>query len=98
MCYGSLVREKQNFEAIDVLGSAAHLDPANARYTYVYGVALNDSGRTAEAIDAPEANIIERHPYDRESLSALVTFLTNMGNSGQAQKYAQRLEELGENN
>jgi Flp pilus assembly protein TadD len=97
MCYGSLVREKQNFEAIDVLGSAAHLDPANARYTYVYGVALNDSGRTAEAIDALEANI-ERHPYDRESLSALVTFLTNVGNLGQAQKYAQRLEELGENN
>ena len=40
-----MVRKKQKASALDFLGAAARSDPANARYAYVYAVALNDSGK-----------------------------------------------------
>jgi hypothetical protein len=39
----------------------------------VYAVALNGTGRDGEAPDVLEANAA-RHPYDRDSLAALVSF------------------------
>jgi predicted CXXCH cytochrome family protein len=88
-----MVREGQTAQAIDILAAAAYLDPANARYSYVYAVALNDSGKSTAAINVLEANIA-RHPYDRDSLIALVMFLHRTGDSAKAQRYAQRLNEL----
>jgi len=92
-----MVREKQSANAIDMLGSAVHLDPANARYAYVYAVALNDTGRTKAAIDVLEANIL-RHPYDRDSLIALVTFLEQERDFQRALSYAQLLNKLEPDN
>ena len=92
-----MVREKQSANAIDMLGSAVHLDPANARYSYVYAVALNDTGRTKAAIDVLEANIL-RHPYDRDSLIALVTFLEQERDFQRALSYAQLLNKLEPDN
>jgi Flp pilus assembly protein TadD len=88
-----MVRRKQNTEAIGMLAAATRLEPSNARYAYVYAVALNDAGKTRAAIDVLEASI-NTHPYDRDSLSALVTFLEQAGDSGRALSYAQRLNEL----
>jgi Tfp pilus assembly protein PilF len=89
-----MVRKKQNAIALDLLGTAARNDPANARYAYVYAVALADAGRTSEAINVLEASV-NAHPYDRASLAALVTFLEQTGDSAMAFSYAQRLKELG---
>jgi len=88
-----MVRQKRNAPALELLAAAAHNDPANARYVYVYAVALNDAGKTEAAIKALE-NSIEAHPYDRDSLAALVTFLEQAGDPTKALTYVQRLEGL----
>jgi len=87
------VREKHNDKALDSLAAAAHLDPGNARYAYVYAIALNDRGQTNPAITTLEA-AIQLHPYDRDSLTALVSFLKKSGDSAAELTYAQRLLEL----
>ena len=88
-----MIRQKQSAQAMDMLASAARLEPANARYSYVYAVALNDSGRTAEAIGVLEENV-RMHPFDRDSLAALVGYFQRAGESTKALSYAQRLKAL----
>ena len=88
-----MVRQKRNPSALDLLAAAARHEPANARYVYVYAVALNDAGRTGAAIETLE-NSVKAHPYDRDSLAALVTFLEKAGDSVTALTYAQRLDQL----
>jgi len=88
-----MVRQKRGAQGLDLLADAAHNDPTNARYVYVYAVALNDAGKTGAAIKALE-NSIKAHPYDRDSLAALVTFLEQAGDHAKALSYAQRLGEL----
>ena len=88
-----MVRQKRNAPALDLLAAAAHNDPSNARYAYVYAVALNDAGSTPAAIETLETSL-KTHPYDRESLAALVNFLEQSGDPTKALTYARRLEEL----
>ena len=88
-----MVRQKRNSEGLDLLATAARLDPGNARYVYVYAIALNDAGSTGAAIETLETSL-KRHPYDRDSLAALVNFLEQSGNSTAALTYAHRLQEL----
>ena len=88
-----MAREKRRAEALKLLGAAARDEPGNARYSYVYAVALNDSGQTNDAIEALERSIDE-HPYDRDSLAALVNWLQQLGDRAKALIYAQRLDEL----
>ncbi len=88
-----MVRQKRGQKALALFAAAARLDPASARYTYVYAVALNDSGQTRTAIETLERNI-SVHPYDRDSLAALVSFCDQAGKSLEALNYAQRLYEL----
>ena len=88
-----LVRQGRKPEALAHLAAAARLEPANARFGYVYAVALSDAGRTQEAIGVLEAEI-SRHPYDRDSLAALATFYMNLGNPGLGLAYANRLVEV----
>ncbi len=88
-----MVRQKHSAQGLDLLAAAARIDPANARYVYVYAVALNGAGRTRAAIETLERSI-EVHPYDRDSLAALVNFLEQSGDPAKALIYAQRLDEL----
>jgi tetratricopeptide (TPR) repeat protein/cytochrome c1 len=88
-----MVRTKRTATALDMLAAAARNEPANARYVYVYAVALNDAGQTKAAIQTLESSL-KTHPYDRDSLSALVTFLEQSGDPGKALTYAKRLDEL----
>ena len=88
-----MVRQKRNAQALDLLGAAARGAPDNARYAYVYAVALNDAGKTRAAIETLESSI-KAHPYDRDSLAALVNFLEESGDPVKALTYAQRLGEL----
>jgi len=92
-----MVRQKRDPQGLDLLAAAARNDPANARYAYVYAVALNDAGHTNAAIVELEGSI-KAHPYDRDSLAALVNFLEHAGDSGKALTYARRLAELEPNN
>ena len=88
-----MVRQKRGAQGLDLLGAAARSDPGNARYVYVYAVALNGAGQTRAAIETLERSI-KAHPYDRDSLAALVNFLEQSGDPAKALTYAQRLDEL----
>jgi len=88
-----MVRHKRNAQALDLLGSAARHDPGNARYAYVYAIALNDAGKTSAAIATLEA-AIKAHPYDRDSLAAIAGFLEQSGEPAKALTYANRLDAL----
>jgi len=88
-----MVRRKQGQKALALLAAAAQLDPANARYVYVYAIALSDAGQIAAAIKTLQSNL-SRYPYDRDSLSALVGFCDQIGKSDEALTYAQRMYQL----
>jgi Flp pilus assembly protein TadD len=88
-----LVRQKRMPEAVTELDAAARLAPESARYGYVYAVALNGTGRPKQAIEALQ-RVISRHPYDRDTLAALIAYSREQDNPGQALAYARRLAEL----
>ena len=89
----SMVRQKQNEKALGFFAAARRIEPTNARYAYVYAVALNDAGQTNAAIQTL-TSVIKAHPYDRDSLAALVSFYNRVGEPGKASIYAQRLAQL----
>jgi len=41
-----MVRQKRGAQALELLGDAVRGEPDNARYAYVYAIALNDTGKT----------------------------------------------------
>jgi tetratricopeptide (TPR) repeat protein len=88
-----MVRQHHNAKGLDLLGAAARTDPSDSRYAYVYAIALNDSGQTPEAIETLKQSLKE-HPYDRDSLGALISFLGHSAHPADALAYAQRLSEL----
>jgi tetratricopeptide (TPR) repeat protein len=69
----SFVRQKRLPEALDKLSEAAKLAPDQARFAYVAGVALHDTGRRDEALQVLQA-ALSRHPYDREILYVLTSY------------------------
>ena len=88
-----LVRQQRRADALHELETAARLAPDSARYTYVYAVGLDGSGRRKQAIDVLERSL-GRHPYDRDTLSALVAFTREDGGPRRALDYARRLAAL----
>jgi tetratricopeptide (TPR) repeat protein len=74
------------------LEQAARLEPANARYAYVYGVGLHSSGQGQEAVDYLE-KALKENPFDRDLLYSLSTFHQELGNREKALSYAERLIE-----
>jgi Flp pilus assembly protein TadD len=89
----SLVRQRRGDEALAELGRAVELAPGDPRFAYVYGVALHDLGRGREAVEALEA-ALRRHPYDRDVLVALVSYLEADGQAARALAHARRLAEI----
>ena len=87
----TLVRTKRADAALAELATAAKLEPANARFAYVYAVALQSSGHMFEAI-ATLVKANASHPADRAILEALVTFERGRGNETQARHYAEQLD------
>lgn len=92
----ALVRQKQTAAAVRELGEAAKLAPANARYAYVYAVALHDTGRPQDALRVLR-EALKRQPYDREVLFALAQY-SAAGNRESALGYARQLLELDPEN
>ncbi|OAF14767.1 hypothetical protein AXW67_17505 [Bradyrhizobium neotropicale] len=89
----TLIRQKRPNDALSEFQTASELEPDRSRYAYVYAVALHSSGRVGESIEVLKTNLV-RHPDDRDSLSALVTFSRDSGNIGAALEYAERLSRL----
>ncbi|MBS1222191.1 MAG: uncharacterized protein H6R23_1811, partial [Proteobacteria bacterium] len=88
-----LIRQKRLPEALTALAEAARLGGDNARYGYVYAVALNGAGQGPKAIQELET-VLAKHPNDRDTLIALVAFQRDAGNLDAARSYARRLAEL----
>ena len=84
-------------EALAVLGEAARLAPGDPRFAYVYGVALHDAGKRAEATKTLET-ALARHPYDREILLALASYEREAGNVARAAQHAKLLVLLEPDN
>ncbi|MGO9060798.1 MAG: tetratricopeptide repeat protein [Candidatus Binataceae bacterium] len=92
-----LIRQGHKSEALPYLADASRLDPGNARFAYIYAVALYGAGRNKDAIGVLEQEI-EKHPYDRDALAALASFYRDAGNPRQALAYADRLAQLEPDN
>ena len=60
---------------------------------YVYGVGLSGTGQPKQAVEALE-RVLARHPYDRDTLSALVAYAREQSRPRQALAYARRLAEI----
>ncbi len=83
----TLVRLKKFDEATEELHRATDLEPNRARYAYVYAVALHSAGRVSDAIAVLKQNLAQ-HPHDRDTLSALVAFARESGDTAAALEYA----------
>ena len=91
----ALVRMKRTGEALGELERATALEPGNARFAYVYAVALHSTGKADAAIARLEKTLVA-HPNDRNILEALASFHEARGERASAKKYTDRLQELSE--
>ena len=89
----TLVRLKRLDEALGELRRAVELAPEQARYAYVYAVALHSAGRGSEAMTALKDGLA-RHPDDRDTLLALIGFSRDAGDPATALDYAERLARI----
>ena len=87
------MRLKRSDEALAELRKATELDPGQARYAYVSAVALHSAGRGNEALAALKENLV-RHPNDRDTLLALISFNREAGDINSALQYAERLHQI----
>jgi Flp pilus assembly protein TadD len=86
----TLTRLKRSDGALAELRRAAEIEPEGARYTFVYAVALHSAGQTKDSIAVLEENLA-RHPSDRDTLMALISFHRGAGHIDSALKYAEQL-------
>ncbi|MBS0237828.1 MAG: tetratricopeptide repeat protein [Proteobacteria bacterium] len=89
----SLIRQKRVPEAMVALAKAAEIAPEDPRFSYVYGVALHDTGKGREAVEALKS-ALTRHPYDRQILWAVATYEIEAGDYASALGHAELLNEL----
>jgi Tfp pilus assembly protein PilF len=88
-----LVRLKRPDEALEELHRAAELEPDQPRYAYVYAVGLHSAGRGGDAMAALKGNLA-RHPGDRDTLLALISFSRDAGDVPTALEYAEQLARI----
>jgi predicted CXXCH cytochrome family protein len=86
-----LVRAKRYNDAMESLRVAAEGETDNARYSFVYGVALHDTGLSAEGRRVLE-RAARRHPGNADILRALVIFSQEAGDAAAARRWAAALE------
>ncbi|MFI5210272.1 MAG: tetratricopeptide repeat protein, partial [Gemmatimonadales bacterium] len=70
----SLIRQHRFPQAVEELGAAARLAPDNARYAYVYAIALHDTGHGTEAVGILR-EALGRHPNDPDLGAALANYM-----------------------
>ncbi|CAH2602785.1 Tetratricopeptide repeat protein [Rhodovastum atsumiense] len=89
----ALVRRQARPDALAALRRAHDLAANNARYAYVYAVALHAAGDRAAAIAVLE-QAQQAHPSDRDLLIGLVTIARDGGDLATARRYARLLRAL----
>jgi predicted CXXCH cytochrome family protein len=92
----TLTRQKRPDDALAEFRVATELEPDRLRYAYVFAVALHSAGRFDESIKVLKESLT-RHPGDRDTLLALVTFNRDAGDIGAALQYAEQLTRLAPN-
>jgi Tfp pilus assembly protein PilF len=73
-----LVRQAKLAQALPYLHTAARGAPWNVRYSYVYAVALWETGSQTQAVEELESTL-GRHPGNRELVSALASYYQQLG-------------------
>jgi tetratricopeptide (TPR) repeat protein len=86
----SLVRQERLDEALIVLKIAAERTTNNPRFIYVYAVALNSKGKTADAIRAL-TDAHDEFSNNQDILRALISFNREVGNEYLARTYISKL-------
>ena len=86
----TLVRRRKLDEAVTELATATQLAPDNPRYTFVYAVALDSTGRHAEAVLVLEA-AQRRFTGDRDILAALQQWALRDGDRDAALRWEEKL-------
>jgi predicted CXXCH cytochrome family protein len=76
--------------ALPHLAAAHRLRPDEARYAYVYAVALHDAGDAAAGMRILES-AAARHPADADTLEALVAYSRERGDDDAARRWGARL-------
>ncbi len=88
-----LVRQRDYPGALDLLRKASELAPDDARYAYVYAVALSSTGAPRQAMAVlDEAH--RKHPADRDVLTALASIARDTGDFATALRHARELMTL----
>jgi hypothetical protein len=82
-----------NAGALDLSRRAQELMPENARYAYVYAVALDSTGATAEVLVVLE-EVHHRHPADHKVLTALVSIARGNDDFAVALRHAREVLTL----
>jgi predicted CXXCH cytochrome family protein len=89
----ALIREKSREDALYELRQAANLAPENARYVFVYAMALDSTGRSEEAHEVL-TGALDAHEGNREILTALLQLSIKAGDQPSELQYAERLLSL----
>ena len=92
----TLTRLKQAEAALAEFSRAAELEPSRARYAYVHAVALHSAGRGNEAMSVLKESMA-KHPNDRDTLMALISFSRETRDINGALEYAERLARASPN-
>lgn len=87
-----LVRKGSLPAALDEFSAAYKFAPDNARYAYVYAIALHSAGKRHEALAVLQA-ADAHYPYDLDILGALINIQREMGNLKAARAYARKAAE-----
>lgn len=92
-----LVRQHDNHGALQELADVARLAPDNTRYAYVQAIALHSAGQRAEALAVLRPSN-RRHPYDLDTLGALISISREAGDRPVTLRYdRQALAPLPDN-
>ena len=92
----SRVRTKRLDAALEELKRATELAPANPRFAYVYAIALDEAGRTQEALPILEA-AASRDAGNTELLVALVQYHAKLGQGEVATAWLDKLAAVAPN-
>ncbi|MCX7069009.1 MAG: ammonia-forming cytochrome c nitrite reductase subunit c552 [Methylococcales bacterium] len=92
-----LVRKGDKTAALKEFAKATKLAPTDARYSYVYAIALNSLGKQHKALSVLKA-VDKRQPHNLQILSALISMHREAGDNKTALVYARKAAEALPNN
>jgi tetratricopeptide (TPR) repeat protein len=87
----ALTRQKAREQSLQEFKTAAELAPNDARFAYVYAVALNDAGQRTQALRVIET-ALKSNPYDRNLLLGIVYFAQDRESARRAVALLRALE------